>query len=94
MCDVHLVCTYVHNVKKNLKFYFEYRKKEKSNQCIVVTLSISIILLQPKIFCFDRSVHFICLLEPCSLPSMTLPSYKYDCLVFVGFFCDISYRTT
>lgn len=34
-------------------------------------------------FCFKRSVHFVCLLEPCYLPSMTLPSYKYGCFVFL-----------
>ena len=93
MCDVHLVCTYVHNVKrkKKLKFYFEYRLK-RNQTSVVITLSISIILLQPKMVCFKRSVRFVCLLEPCYLPSVTLPSYKYDWMVCFFFsFCDIWY---
>lgn len=51
MCDVHLVCTYVHNYVKVLKIYFEYIQikeliKKKSNQCTVNDMSI--VLLQHK----------------------------------------------
>lgn len=49
---------YIMSKKTKLKFYFEYRKKKKSNQCIVIALIISVILLLPDMFCFDRSVLF------------------------------------
>lgn len=55
----------------------ERRVDYKSNQCIVIILSISMILLQHKQICFELFFcHFVCLLEPCSLPSLALLSYE------------------
>lgn len=56
-------------------------------------MSMSIILLQyQKIALRDLSFSlFVCLLEPCSLPSMTLPSCKPQMVCFIkAFFCSFT----
>lgn len=55
---------------------------------------MSIILLQyQKIALRDLSFSlFVCLLEPCSLPSMTLPSCKPQMVCFIKAFFLFIYR--
>lgn len=83
-CVMFTLFALMYIMSKKLKFYFEYRKKEiKPVYCYHIDSFCNFITVWIVLLWQICPFFFGGLLEPWSLPSMTLPSYKYNFFFFV-----------